>query len=104
MLINQDIEKNLIGIVHDNDSSLTGKYNGLVHKLQEDKKDLFSLRDPCLCFNLILKNSLSVLPKKIIKFITKIHLHFKSLQRKVILSNIQKDNNERQLALSRDRN
>jgi len=99
LLINQEIERNFIGIVHDSASSLTGKYNGLVRKLQEDKNDLFSLRDPCHCFNLILKNSLTKLPKNIMKFVTKIHLHFKSPQRKAILSNIQKENNEKQLAL-----
>jgi len=99
LLSNPEIERNFIGIVHDNASSLIGKYNGLVTKLQEDKSNLFSLKDPCHCFNLILKNSLSELPKRIMKFVTKIHLHFKWPQRKAILSNIQKEIDQKELTL-----
>ena len=99
LLFDEEISKNLVGIVHDNASSLTGKYHGLVKKMQKEKPELFSLKDPCHCINLILKNSLGELPENLIKFVLKIHQHFKSPQRKALLSMIQKENNKRQLGL-----
>ena len=99
LLDQENISKNLVGIVHDNASSLTGKYNGLVVKMQENNNKLFSLRDPCHCFHLVLKNSLTVLPPHIMKFILKIHQHFKSPQRKALLRKIQRENNYKELLL-----
>jgi len=94
------IKNNFISITHDHASTLSGLKTGLVARLREEKADFFDLKDPCHSFNLVVNNSLKVLPEQIKQFIKTIHKHFKnSPQRKAKLKKIQIDKNLNPLLL-----
>ena len=103
LFINNKIKDNLLGVAHDNAPTLCGVRKGLVSLLRQDMEQfLFSLPDPCHSLALILKKSLSVLPKEVMFFIEKIHSHFQKFpQRKARLSKIQEELGEKQLGLLR---
>jgi len=85
------ILKNLIGISHDRGSNIIGSEVGLVKRLKDQNKELYSLNDPCHSLNLVLKNSLSKLTPDIKDFVTKIHSYFGSPQRQSYLAKLQLD-------------
>ena len=87
-----EIKENFIGIAHDFASSLTGIENGLITLLRKDhKKEFLDLKDPCHGLSLTIRNSLGHLPDILTNFITKIHSHFVSPQRKQQLIRIQEE-------------
>ena len=91
VLSDEKMKANLIGIAHDNASTLKGCRKGLVALLKNEKPNLFSLNDPCHCLNLAVKKTCAHFPSNINKFISKIHCHFISPQRKQILLSIQRN-------------
>ena len=90
LFINEAIKNNFIGIAHDHASTFEGVHKGLITLLRREGRYFFDLPDPCHSLNLVVKHSLKLLHKEIIPFITKIHSHFRSPQRKALLSKIQK--------------
>jgi len=99
LITDEQIKNNMVGICHDNAATLIGANKGLVTRMQKENSILFSLNDPCHSFNLVLKNALKQLPTEIPDFITSIHKHFKSPQRKALLKKIQRENGMKELYL-----
>lgn len=94
----EDIKKNFIGMTHDRGSNLIGSHKGLVTRMKKDwPKYFWDLNDPCHSLNLVVKNSITILPKKLIKFITKSHEHFISPERRATLLRIQREEGKPQL-------
>ena len=89
-----EIKINFKGLVHDHASNLSGSNIGLGALLRKDLDHYFmDLEDPCHSLNLTLVKSLKTLPKRIMKFIKKLHKHFSWPQRRAYLSKIQRENN-----------
>ena len=92
LFIKPEIKENFIGITHDFASSLSEVDNGLVALIERDlKREFFDLCDPCHGLSLAIRNSLGHLPANLTNFITKIHSHFVSPQRKNQLIRIQEE-------------
>jgi len=89
LFINPQISNNFIGTVHDNARTLSGEKNGLVGLLRKEGHKFFNLNDPCHSLSLTIRNSVGQLPQEIMEFITKLHSHFVSPQRKAQLLRIQ---------------
>ena len=89
---NEQIQRNLKGIVHDNASVLSSDKNGLLGLLNKDERVLFDLKDPCHGLNLSVNKALESLPSDIMMFIISIHNHFISPQRCATLRRIQEEN------------
>src|SRR5690606_5881973 len=66
---NQKIKNNMIGLAHDNGSSLVGEHIVLVSLLKKDNNKFFDLKDPCHGLNLVLKHSMNSLPSEMMQFI-----------------------------------
>ena len=92
LFTNDDIKKNMIGLAHDNGSSLVGENIGLASLLKKENNPFFDLRDPCHGLNLVLKNSIKILPSNLLSFVQSISNHFSSPQRKAMLKRIQEEN------------
>jgi len=77
------IKKNLVGITSDGASAMVGPVCGVISLLKKELSGqyLFSLQDPCHLINLVIKNSLHLLPDEIQDFIDSRHHHFLSPQR-----------------------
>ena len=90
-----------LATVHDHGSNLTGNQKGLIIHLQDEfnGRYLFDLNDPCHAIHLAVEKSLEVLPQDTMKFINKIHAHFRSPQRISFLSKIQQNENLAQLSI-----
>ena len=94
-----EISTNLKGMVHDHASNLTGMNIGVGALLRKDLDHFFmDLKDPCHSLNLILVKAIKTLPKRIMKFIKKIHKHFSWPQRRAFLAKIQRENQFKILA------
>ena len=89
---NEQIKNNLIGVVHDNASSLTGENIGLLAILKKNNEKLFDLKDPCHGLSLAVNHAIDTLPKRIMGFVSKIHSFFISPQRTASLTRIQLEN------------
>ena len=89
----EQIRSNLVGIAHDNASSLTSPNIGLITLLEQSGNNFFDLKDPCHGLNLTLKHSLKDLPTEIMNFVESISNHFAYPQRKAALRKIQEENN-----------
>jgi len=89
---NEKIKKHMIGLAHDNGSSLVGENIGLINLLTKDGSSFFDLKDPCHGLSLVLKHSLKSLPDEIMQFVSCISNHFGSPQRKSLLKKIQEEN------------
>jgi len=89
-----EIKSNFIGIVHDGAPVLSNGEGGLITMLKENSENLpfFNLSDPCHIYSLAIRNSLGQLPETMTNFITKLHSHFVSPQRKKKLIRIQEQN------------
>lgn len=94
--LDEDIPTNLVGYVHDHASNLSGPYNGLGALLRKDFKKsgqyFMDLKDPCHSLNLVLNQSLDILPAEITEFVSNIHRHFVPAQRLAFLNNLQIEN------------
>jgi len=94
LFTNPQISANFVGTAHDHAKTLTGEENGLVGLLEKEGYSFFDLRDPCHGLSLALRNSVGQLPQEIMTFITKLHSHFVSPQRKAQLTRIQETRGE----------
>ena len=98
--LSAEIKGNLIGTVHDRGSNLTGPEFGLIKHLKDDlQRYFFDLNDPCHGIHLAVEKALEDLPSDTMKFVNKIHSHFRSPQRISFLSKIQQNENLKQLSL-----
>ena len=97
LLNHKRIKKNLIGLAHDNASSLTSEDIGLASLLKKDDCHFFDLLDPCHGLNLVLKHSIKELPEEIMNFVQNISNHFASPQRKAHLRKIQEETERKTL-------
>ena len=89
---NDIIKRNLIGLTHDNISSLAGEGIGLVGLIRKESENyVFDLADPCHCISLALKHSLQELPDRVMEFVEGIHTFFAYPQRKAKLNRIQEE-------------
>ena len=94
LLWSNTIKDNLLGVTHDRGSSLIGEGIGMLALLEKEvKRTIYSLPDPCHSLNLVVKNSLDCLSEELRDFITDIHTHFLSPQKKAKLRRIQQENN-----------
>ena len=97
LLNDKRIKKNLIGLAHDNASSLTSENIGLASLLKKDACRFFDLRDPCHGLNLVLKHSIKELPEEIMNFVQNISNRLASPQRKAQLRKIQEETERKTL-------
>ena len=85
------VKENLVGIVHDHASSLSGMENGFGKLLKGDLGRYFmDLKDPCHSYNLALSKASKFVPEEMINFVEDIHNHFRSPQRVACLFKVQK--------------
>ena len=84
----------MVGMAHDNGSSLLGGNIGLATLFKKDNLSFFDLRDPCHGLNLVTKHALNSLPSEMMQFVPSISSHFASLQRKARLEKLQKESGE----------
>jgi len=93
LLWSNTIKDNLLGVAHDR-GLLIGEGIGMLALLEKEvKRTIYSLPDPCHSLNLVVKNSLDCLSEELRDFITDIHTHFLSPQKKAKLRRIQQENN-----------
>lgn len=98
--LSEEIKNNLVGTVHDRGSNLTGAEAGLINRLQNDLKQyFFDLNDPCHGIHLAVEKAIEELPSDTMKFVNKIHSHFRSPQRISFLTKIQQEKDLSQLSL-----
>ena len=94
------VQENLVGIVHDHASSLSGAANGFGKLLSDALGRYFmDLKDPCHSFNLALSKAYKLIPDEMISFIEDIHNHFRSPQQVAFLFNVQKERKRKPLGL-----
>lgn len=84
----------MIGIAHDNGSSLIRENLGLTSLFKNENLLFFDLKDPCHGLNLVAKHSINSLPCEMMQFVQYISNHFSSPQRKAQLKIIQEENKE----------
>ena len=102
ILINEEIQKNLVGLTHDNLETLASEANGLVELLRENSsKFLYDIPDPCHGISLSLRHSMNTLPDEMLDFIGDIHQFFNYPQRKAELRKVQERENMKVLSLKK---
>jgi len=94
ILYDEDIRKNLMGIVTDEGTNMVGEEKGISSRLLKEFPHIITIKDFSHLYNLIFKGAIEGFPKEIMEIVPKISKHFKkSAQRRAEFFLIQKEMN-----------